>query len=125
MDLSRKVANTIGQILVPEKVRRYVSFRNATIAVGALFLANLAVMKGMGSRASQLPTEAAERYRKQLTFYHSPVFVTLDIVFVAVGFWAIWHFRKRKEYYVPCVIFYAMLLGNLLGLLLSWLVATP
>ena len=96
---------------------RNFTFLKMTIFVAALWLANLSfIIWGMSSSA--ITPFSAEYFSKMCSLAHSPLFVLLDFSFVVFGLWIVR--RYRNTYYVACVAFYGMLLGNVLGMVDGW-----
>jgi FtsH-binding integral membrane protein len=93
------------------------TFRGATIAVIALWLVNLSGIV-WGTRPSQVSGFVGEYYKKMCWLAHSPLFIVLDFAFVVFGFWIIR--RYHSKYYGPCVVFYTLLVANVLGMFDAW-----
>jgi hypothetical protein len=110
--------HTLGQFLFPEKIRRYLTFRIITACAVILFLANFAIN---ALNEPDPSSDAALRIEKMRALMHSPFHLFLINVALALGFWALYATRKKREYYWVRVVFYGMLLGGLLGELLSFL----
>ncbi len=100
-----QVAEKIGQLLFPERIRKYLTFRLMTIFVAFLAAWNLI--------SSVLYKSELPRQADALT--HSPALLVLDNAVLVVGFWLIYRTRGRNEYYWLRVIFYGMLLSGLAG----------
>jgi lipoprotein signal peptidase len=108
------IVEKIGQVLFPERLRPYVSFRSMTAFVALLALWNIGVsilMKGQMSRLIRTESWLPQQY--------SPYFFLFYNIGVGVGLWAIYATRKRTEYYQLRVFCYTMLLGGLVGELLD------
>jgi len=67
------------------------------------------------------PPELAARVNKMISIGHSPAFLFFTNVGLALGFWSIFVTRAKKKYYWLRVVFYGMLLGAVLGEILSFL----
>ena len=103
----------IDQLVFPERLRRYTTFRLATVFVAILAIGSSVFVILNGS-----PPEVTEQIRK---LAHSPGFLTLHALVLVVGFWLIYWAREKKQYYRLRVLFYAMLLGGLVGEVLTFL----
>jgi len=93
------------------------SFRSATNLVILVWLANLTLIV-WGSRYSEASISSNPRYVEWCRLAHSPLFILLDFAFVGFGVWITT--RYRHKYYGLCVAFYCMLLGNLAGMIDTW-----
>jgi hypothetical protein len=93
------------------------TFRKMTVFVMVIWLLNLSFII-WGMRPSLITADSAEHYRKMCALVHAPLFILLDLAFVAFGFWMIRRFRNR--YVWVCIAFYGMLLGNVLGMIDGW-----
>jgi hypothetical protein len=114
-----QLAERIGQWVFPEKVRRYLTFRSVTIVVVVLAICNLAI--GILYKPYLSPEGAAQIRNHRLA--HSPAFLALHAIVLAVGFWVIYRTRKKKQYYWLRVVFYGMLIGGLVGEILDLVLA--
>jgi hypothetical protein len=97
--------------------RRLDTFRKMTVFVMVIWLLNLSFII-WGMRPSLITADSAEHYRKMCALVHAPLFILLNLVFVAFGFWMIRRFRNR--YVIACIVFYGMLLGSALGMIDGW-----
>ena len=109
------IVEKIGQVLFPERLRPYVSFRSMTAFVALLALWNIGVSMLMKDQMSRL-IRTESWLHQQL---HSPLFLLFYNIGVGVGLWVIYATRKRTEYYQLRVFCYTMLLGGLVGELLD------
>jgi hypothetical protein len=94
--------------------RRLDTFRKMTVFVMVIWLFNLSFII-WGQRASPLPLTTEKWW---CALVHTPLFIFLDVLFVAFGFWMIRRFRHR--YIGACIAFYGILLGNILGVIDAW-----
>ncbi|HEX4537263.1 MAG TPA: hypothetical protein VH140_09980 [Candidatus Acidoferrum sp.] len=111
----------IGQFLFPEKIRRYVTFPLVPVFAVALFSVNFALSRL--DKSAPLP-ELTLRNRI-LSVVHSPAFLFFYYVALALGFWSVYATRTEEKYYQLRVGGYGMLLGGLLGEILSFLPHHP
>jgi len=112
----------IGQFLFPEKIRRYLTFRLVTVFAVALFSVNFALSRLDKSAPSPELTFLINRI---LSVVHSPAFLFFYNVGLALGFWSVYATRTNEKYYWLRVACYGMLLGGLLGEILSFLPHHP
>jgi uncharacterized BrkB/YihY/UPF0761 family membrane protein len=98
-------AEKIGQLLFPEKLRKFLTFRLMTV-----FVALLAVWSFVFSALDKAGHSTVEG-----GFTYSPTLLVLYNTILVVGFWLVYRTRDRKEYYWLRVIFYGMLLGSVGG----------
>jgi hypothetical protein len=102
-------AEKIGQLLFPEKLGKFLTFRLMTVFVALLVVWSL-VLSAL-DKAGHSSVEGG--------FTYSPTLLVLYKTILVVGFWLIYRTRDRKEYYwLLRVIFYGMLLGSVAGELL-------
>jgi hypothetical protein len=106
----------IDRLLFPEKLRRFITFRVATLFVVVVVVGSSAsgILRGPG-----LPLDAAEQIHK---LAHSPGLLTLHALVLVVGSWLIYWTREKEQYYRLRVLFYGMLLGGLAAEILDLLV---
>jgi hypothetical protein len=95
------------------------TFRNVTLAALALWLVTLSIALWQLNH-SGFPAATAKNYRKICSLTQSPLFVIADFALAGLVFWTIRRFRKR--YYLACLYAYGMFLGNVLGLIETWIV---
>ena len=105
----------LDQLLFPEKLRPYITFRLVTVFVAVLAMGSLALDI---LNAPEAPHETAAQIHKLVL---SPRFLMLQAFILAVGFWLIYRTREKKLYYRFRVFFYGMLLGGLAGEILDFL----
>ena len=108
----------IGQFLFPERFRRYLTFRVATVFVVILVGVSFALSR---LDESAPPPEITLRINRILSVVHSPAFLFLYNICLAIGFCSVFATRTKEKYYWLRVVFYGMLLGGLLGEILSFL----
>jgi peptidoglycan biosynthesis protein MviN/MurJ (putative lipid II flippase) len=106
-----RLTHAIGQFLFPDKTRKYSTFRTMTIFVAVLFV--WSVVFGVLFRISTGALHARHRYGYQLL--HSPLSLVIYNITLAIGFWAIYASRERREHYLVRVVLYGMLLGGVAG----------
>ena len=110
----------IGEFLFPEKFRRYLTFRVATVFAVTLVSVSFALSR---LDLSTPQPEITLRISRILSVVHSPAFLFLYNICLALGFWSVYATRTKEKYYWLRVVFYGMLLGGLLGEILSFLPA--
>jgi hypothetical protein len=110
-----RVIEKLDQLLLPEKLRRHITFRLATLFVAVVTVGSLALDRLIGPGS---PPEATAQIRKLV---HSPGFLTFHALVLALGFWLIYRTREKKQYYRFRVLFYGMLLGGLVGEIMDFL----
>ena len=108
----------IGQHLFPEKIRRYLTFRLMTVFVVLLFLVNFALNV---LNEPEPYSDVALRLSKIRGLVHLPIYLIFQNVGLALGFWLVYATREKKQYYWLRVVFYGMLIGGLLGEIVSFL----
>jgi hydrogenase/urease accessory protein HupE len=108
----------IGQFLFPEKIRGYLTFRAATVFV--VMLASLSFTLTRLDESAP-PPEATAWNNRILSVVHSPAFLIFYNICLALGFWSVYATRAKAKYYWLRVVVYAMLLGSLLGEIISFL----
>jgi hypothetical protein len=104
-------AETVTDFLIPQNVRRYWTFKNATtVAVFATIVSAL-----VGAFVRFRPEQVARfEYRSA---FHSPLFLSLYYLFVAAILWVIYASRNRASWYLWRVWVFGMTLaGALIGL---------
>ena len=94
----------IGQLLFPEKVRKYLTFPLMTVFVALALVAWNLVFRVIYK--TPLRPQAANWSHSHLVLHNA---------ILAVGFWLIYATRRKEEYYWLRVVFYGMLLGGLVG----------
>lgn len=104
-----ELAEKIGRALVPEKSRRFLTFRRMTLFVAICVLWNLAMLFVLKPTPQSLPQWA-----------RSSVFLILYNTAVVIGFLVIYLTRKKPRYYAARAVFYGMLLAGVVGELLSF-----
>ncbi len=102
---------------IPERRRPYVTFRLATALVAALAVWNVAFSVFMKPQVSRFDG----RHRGFHQLLQSPYFLVPYNIGIAVGFWIIYVTRGKTKYYHLRVYCYGMLLGGVVGELLSLL----
>ena len=108
------ILEMLDRSLFPERYRRFITFRMATV-----FVAIVAV----GSTALDFlnrPRDATT-FRNPPEWMHSPAFILLHAIVLVLGFWLLYRTREKKQYYRFRVFLYGMLLGGLLGEVLDFL----
>lgn len=111
------IVEKIGEVLFPERLRPYVTFRLMTVFVAVLVIWNVALSTFMKPQLSRLD----EQFRGFHQATHSPSFLVPYNIAVAIGFWVIYASREKAEYYQLRVLCYGMLLGGVVGEVLSLL----
>jgi hypothetical protein len=110
-------AEKISQAIVPERLRPYVTFRLMSVFVAVLAIWNIGfsiLMRPQMSRFGELIRDSHQPL-------HSPYFLLPYNIGVAIGFWFIYEMREKTEYYQLRVLCYGMLLGGVVGEVLSFL----
>jgi hypothetical protein len=101
----------------PDGWKRFVTFRNATILVGSLFLVTNAMFYALGKAS------AAQRqdipWSPAIT--RTPMFLLSDVAIVTVLLVVVYRVGIRSQHYRTAVTIYAMLLANAIGALRSYL----
>jgi hypothetical protein len=105
--------------LFPEKFRSYITFRYATVFVGIVAIGSISLDLLNGRPES--PSNALPQIHRLSNLAHTPGFMALHALILALGFWLIYATREKKQYYRFRVLFYAMLLGGLAGEMLDLL----
>jgi hypothetical protein len=111
------IAEKVGQALLPERFRPYVTFRLMTVFVAVLAVWNIAFSIFMKPDLSRFDGQILVSHQ----LLHSPFFLVLYNVGVAIGFWLIYATRQKAEYYRLRVFCYGMLLGGVVGEVLGLL----
>jgi uncharacterized BrkB/YihY/UPF0761 family membrane protein len=101
-----RVVEKLDRLLFPEKLRRYVTFRSATI------FATIVVIGSFALDAIIRPESRVGAAEQKLI--HSPTFLVLNALVSILGFWLIYRTRENRDYYRFRVLFYGMFLGGLL-----------
>ena len=114
-----RLLEKIDRSLFPEKFRNYITFRYATAFVAIVAIGSTAV--GMLNGRPDLPPNALPTIRGLSELAHTPGFMALHALILALGFWLIYATRGKKQYYRFRVLFYGMLLGGLAGQILDLL----
>jgi hypothetical protein len=109
----------IAEGLFPAKFRHYLTFRLMTAVVVVFMSINFALNILDEPEQSSEISRLISRVRSGA---HSPAFLILENVFLALGFWLVFATREKKQYYWLGVIFYGMLLAGVLGEIVSFLV---
>ena len=114
-----RLLEKLDQLLFPEKYRRYVTFRVATVFVAAVAIGS-SILDLMNGRTALLHDASgqAHGYPKVV---HSPGFIALHVLVLALGFWLLYRTREKKEYYRFRVLLYGMLLGGMAAEILNYL----
>lgn len=104
----------LDRLLFPERIKRYVTFSWATGFLAVLLIGTSVLDRAIGPGP---PPEATAKIDR---LAHSPGFLTLHALVLAVGFWLIYWTREKKQYYRFRVLFYGMLLGGLIGEIMTF-----
>jgi hypothetical protein len=113
-----RLLENIDRALFPEKFRDYITFRYATVFVAIVAIGSTALDMLQGQPES--PINIPAQMRGFLKLAHSPAFMALHALILALGFWLIYATREKKQYYRFRVLFYGMLLGGLAGEILDF-----
>jgi hypothetical protein len=114
-----RLLENIDRALFPEKFRNYITFRYATAFVAIVAIGSTAL--DMLNGRPDLPPNALPQIHRLSGLAHTPGFIILHTLILALGFWLIYATREKKQYYRFRVLFYGMLLGGLAGELLDLL----
>jgi lysylphosphatidylglycerol synthetase-like protein (DUF2156 family) len=115
------MAQKIGQVLLPERFRPYITFRLMSAFVAVLAIWNIAfVVLAKPQRSPQI----AAQIRSSHQLFQSSYFLVLYNIGVAVGCWAIYASRQKAQYYQLRVLCYGMLLGGVAGEVLNFVLWT-
>jgi hypothetical protein len=106
-----RVIEKLDQSLFPEKLRRYITFRLATVFVLVVVFGSSVL--DMLNGPESLPN-AAKQIRWSPKLIYSPTVLILNALVSVFGFWLIYRTREKKQYYRFRVLFYGMLLGGLI-----------
>jgi hypothetical protein len=113
-----RLLEKIDRSLFPEKFRNYITFRYATVFVAIVAIGSTAL--DMLSGRPDLPPKSLPQIDWLSKLAHTPGFMALHTLILALGFWLIYATREKKQYYRFRVLFYGMLLGGLAGELLDY-----
>jgi hypothetical protein len=104
-------AETVTDRLIPQNVRRYWTFKNATAVVVFATIATALVRAFV-----RFAPEQVARLESQ-NLFHSPLVLSLYYLFVAVVLWVVYATRNRTSWYLWRVAVFGMTLtGALIGL---------
>jgi hypothetical protein len=86
----------------------------AVVAIGS------SILDLMNGRTA-LPHDATWQAGGHPKVVHSPGFIALHVLVLALGSWLLYGTREKKQYYRFRVLFYGMLLGGLAAEVLDYL----
>jgi hypothetical protein len=110
-------AEKVSEVLFPERLRPYVTFRLMTVLVAVLAIWNIAFSMFMKPQWPRLDGQIRTFHQA----LHSTYFLVPYNIGVAIGFWVVFATREKAEYYQLRVLCYGMLLGGVVGEALSLL----
>jgi hypothetical protein len=108
-------AEKISEAIVPPKLRPYVTFRLMTAFVAVLAIWNIAFFIFMKPQVTRF--NGRDHGSHQLL--RSPYFLLPYNIAVAIGFWFIFSTREKAGYYRLRVLCYGILLGSVVGEVIS------